>query len=357
MKDPALLQIPEEHILAAFAAMMLGSSPLDPPPDATAIAVMASKLAAPRPARRPGDVEGTRAYRSVYSLAREQGAPLRKSGYRADRASATRAWIVLESTLDLRHRQRAGIALRYVFGLPSAGVARVLGLSSKRTAELLRSATANVAKRAGGRVDVARHLRSVGAMVRARDVPPEARRPAGQARSVVKLLLSSPAETASPDSAIAASIARIPRPVYRVRESTAPVPRLAALVPAPIAAEKRPRRARLLVAACVAALAFLGAFAPTAILQPSGRVPLATVPIAPGVQDAVARSVDVPQASPAYRVQIGDTLWSIAGTLLGDAHRWRDVWRTNAGRVMLDGSRFVDPNLIQPGWRLRLPGG
>ncbi len=355
MKHPALLEIPDESILAAFAAMMLGSSPLDPPPDATAIAAMASRLAAPRPARRPGDIEGTRAFRSVYALAREQGASHRHGGYRADRSFATRAWIVLESALDLRHRQRAAVALRYVFAFSTAGVARVLGLSHARAAEVLRAATANVAKGAGGRIDVARHLRSIGAMVRANARRNE-ERPDADARSVVKLLLSPVAEAAAARGRPGPhETSWIPRPVYRVREADAPAPRLAALLPAAGVPARPKRRPGLLPAACLAALAFLAALTPNVLLRPPGRVPLATVPVAPAIQEVTAQAFDAPAVPSAYRVRPGDSLWSIAGTVLGDAGRWREVWRFNAGRVMSGGVRFVDPNLIQPGWRLRLP--
>lgn len=356
MKAPALLEFPDEQILAAFAAIMLGSSPLDPPPDATAIAAMASRLAEPRPARRPGDVEGTRAFRSVYSLAREQDHPPKRDGYRADRSTATRAWIVLESAFDLRHRQRAAIALRYVFGLPNAHVARVLGLSQTRAAEVLRAATANVAKGAGGRVDVARHLRTIGGMVRTNGRPSHDGETVGEARSVVKLLLSPVADAAATRGRTSGLVAPpIPRPVYRVRDPEGETPRLSALVPEPAAPARPKRRTGLLVAACLAALAFLATFTPGALLRPSGRVPLATVPVAPIVQEATTQVLDAPAPVFAYRVRPGDTLWSIAGTVLGDAGRWPEVWRSNAGRLMSEGVRFVDPNLIQPGWRLRVP--
>ncbi|MGH2727434.1 MAG: hypothetical protein ACRDKS_10745, partial [Actinomycetota bacterium] len=130
---------------------------------------MATRLAERQGARRPGDVEGTRAFRSVYALAREPAAAHRRNGSRGDRPGrqgATKASIVLAATLDLRHRQRAALALRYVVGIQAAGVARILGLSQNRTMELIRSASVNVSKAAGGRVDVARHLRSIGTMVR-----------------------------------------------------------------------------------------------------------------------------------------------------------------------------------------------
>ena len=72
--------------------------------------------------------------------------------------------------------------------------------------------------------------------------------------------------------------------------------------------------------------------------------PHATAP----VHHAVARAV--------VRVARGDSLWAIAGRSLKDPLRWREIWRLNHGRVMADGRRFTDPDLILPGWRLRLPG-
>ena len=51
----------------------------------------------------------------------------------------------------------------------------------------------------------------------------------------------------------------------------------------------------------------------------------------------------------------GDTLWGIAAQHLGDAERWRDIFRLNAGRQQPDGKTLSDPDLILPGWHLRLP--
>ncbi|MGH2727672.1 MAG: LysM peptidoglycan-binding domain-containing protein, partial [Actinomycetota bacterium] len=79
------------------------------------------------------------------------------------------------------------------------------------------------------------------------------------------------------------------------------------------------------------------------------------VPVAPLIHEAPREVLEAAAPILAYRVRPGDSLWSIAGTHLGDASRWREIWRSNAGRLMGDGARFVDPNLIQPGWSLRLP--
>ena len=53
-------------------------------------------------------------------------------------------------------------------------------------------------------------------------------------------------------------------------------------------------------------------------------------------------------------VKPGDSLWLLAEQHLGDALRWRDIFELNVGQ--LDGGGTLrDPNLIHPGWRLRLP--
>ena len=53
-------------------------------------------------------------------------------------------------------------------------------------------------------------------------------------------------------------------------------------------------------------------------------------------------------------VKPGDSLWLLAELHLGDAMRWPEIFELNAGQ--LDGGGTLrDPNLIHPGWRLRLP--
>ena len=50
-----------------------------------------------------------------------------------------------------------------------------------------------------------------------------------------------------------------------------------------------------------------------------------------------------------------DDLWDLAEAYLGDPFRWREIWELNAGRLQPDGQRFVEPQLIRPGWVLQLP--
>ena len=53
-------------------------------------------------------------------------------------------------------------------------------------------------------------------------------------------------------------------------------------------------------------------------------------------------------------VQPGDTLWGIAEHYLGDPLRWREVFELNEGKLPAGGV-LSHPNVIHPGWRLRLP--
>lgn len=62
-----------------------------------------------------------------------------------------------------------------------------------------------------------------------------------------------------------------------------------------------------------------------------------------------------PDGAVAYEVRPGDSLWRIAERLLGDGFRWGEIWELNARREMERGRRFVNPDLIYPGWWLELP--
>ena len=55
-------------------------------------------------------------------------------------------------------------------------------------------------------------------------------------------------------------------------------------------------------------------------------------------------------------VQPGDTLWDIAATHLGDGARYPEIADLNHDMWQSDGGRLTDPDLIRPGWVLRLPG-
>jgi hypothetical protein len=50
-----------------------------------------------------------------------------------------------------------------------------------------------------------------------------------------------------------------------------------------------------------------------------------------------------------------DTVWDIAQRTLGDPFRYGEIYDLNRDRIMPDGRRFADADLIHPGWQLFLP--
>lgn len=49
-----------------------------------------------------------------------------------------------------------------------------------------------------------------------------------------------------------------------------------------------------------------------------------------------------------YVVERGDSLSKIAKRFYGDASQWKRIFEANRDRIR-------DPDLIQPGWRLKIP--
>ena len=74
---------------------------------------------------------------------------------------------------------------------------------------------------------------------------------------------------------------------------------------------------------------------------PVGDVPVGDVPVG-----------DVPVGD--VIVERGDTLWEIAQDRLGDGYRYPEI-AAASGHVQADGDRLTDPDLIRPGWTLRVP--
>lgn len=53
-------------------------------------------------------------------------------------------------------------------------------------------------------------------------------------------------------------------------------------------------------------------------------------------------------------VERGDNPWTLAETHLGEGMRWRELWDLNQGLPQSDGRAWTDPEIILPGWHLRL---
>ena len=50
-----------------------------------------------------------------------------------------------------------------------------------------------------------------------------------------------------------------------------------------------------------------------------------------------------------------DCLWDIAERHLGDGRRYKEIYELNRGKLQPDGKRLHNPDLIFPGWQVRLP--
>jgi len=69
-----------------------------------------------------------------------------------------------------------------------------------------------------------------------------------------------------------------------------------------------------------------------------------------------SRAVEVVDGQRYYIVEEGDSLRGIAARLLGDEARWPEIFDVNRDTARLtDGRTLIDPDLIWPGLRLRLP--
>ncbi len=90
--------------------------------------------------------------------------------------------------------------------------------------------------------------------------------------------------------------------------------------------------------------------------EPAGPQPSATAPAVGAVRESRAA-----RPGPEYVVEpphggYYDSLWDIAERFLGDGQRWREIYELNESREQPDGRALTRPELIRPGWRLRLPG-
>lgn len=77
-------------------------------------------------------------------------------------------------------------------------------------------------------------------------------------------------------------------------------------------------------------------------------------PDATGVRQGVVDE-PAPATESSYTVRPGDTLWGIAEQRVGDPRRYRDIYQLNAGQPQDIGGHLADPDVLIPGWVLRIP--
>lgn len=70
---------------------------------------------------------------------------------------------------------------------------------------------------------------------------------------------------------------------------------------------------------------------------------------------AEAAAMAAVEAHDTYTVCQGDSLWKIAGDKLGNPDEWRAIWVLNRHHTFADGRTFTQPDIIHPGWVLKLP--
>jgi nucleoid-associated protein YgaU/DNA-binding SARP family transcriptional activator len=92
--------------------------------------------------------------------------------------------------------------------------------------------------------------------------------------------------------------------------------------------------------------------------QPDGHALTDSHWLRPGWRLIIPDESPHPQSavlSRTYTVKPHDTLWGIAARHLGDPERYREIVALNLHHPQLDGHALTDPDVLRPGWVLRLP--
>jgi len=348
-------QEPSRDPFELFAAILL-RRPLEPlEPDTSALVGWARAESSRwvSAGRASVETENVLAYRFLYAALRDSATT---SARPIADPRAPRWERVLLAMCGLRHRQRAALALRHCVALSSAQTAEVLGVSAGEARRVIEGAIAGVARIVAEPVDVGRSLRVAASGAR---MPGSRSTAAGNVgrmpRAVMRNWVGSgltpqPEPTPAATSAVERMLQRAedePPDILPAPPDPAGFPRVLRVT----ARHRSRRHGPALAAALVLTI--------LAVLMPAsaGDRERGTGAPATVLGEQVVRATPEPAAMVARTVVVepGDTLWSISATRLGDPFAWRAVWRANRGVVMGPGARFDDPDLIQPGWRLRLP--
>lgn len=186
-----------------FAALLLGR-PFDEPDLAIRACTrwaQAESRRAVSTGRAPVERAELLAFRLIYRALRAEAAAVKPSA--AGPAKGEAQWRrTLGAMSSIRHRQRAALTLRYMFGLTDSDAGWVIGI--KDATPVLAPAIQRVVRVLGGPADVPRALRTAGKKlcppVMAVQLPPVARLPRPVIRTLIAPPLADP-QTTEPDTA------------------------------------------------------------------------------------------------------------------------------------------------------------
>jgi nucleoid-associated protein YgaU len=333
-------------------------APFEPLPDPIETIVHESELKAAQivaAGRAPVAKRDGVALQLIYRALREQASAVPHR----DITTGSRSMRALASLSLLRQRQRALLIFTSILSLNVADAAAIVGIGHAEARRLMGNAERTLAKALGGPWDLkqalrgaAREMAKASQQEAAPPVPPRIPRP------VVRLLLADPPARAPAPPVFTMADPSTIDALLAMAEAEPPdfIPAVPPKPPIPIPAETV-RRARMLPRAAAVVIAATVMVLAALIPMGSGGAPRRVV-VAPVVKAVHVAPQTVHAAAKPVVVQIkaGDTLWAIAGQRLGDPRRWTQIWHANRGRRMAGGERFTDPNLIRPGWVLRLSG-
>ena len=337
--------------------------------------------------RAPAGGERLETFSVVYRALRAEAAAIAPSRERIERGARWQR--AVRALASLRHRQRAAVSLHHVFGLSVDDTARVLGVKPPECARVIASGAAAMVRALGEPTDVARALRAARPHLAGRQTSEETPdRVVSLPRAVVRALLEPPPAippamqpameppAAPPSEPPAALRGSGPRPLPTPQASPVEAllaraelegPDIAPPVPPPavpslpdiVPDRSNPRGSGRWIVAIAAAMLVLAALSPAhgrrAEAHPSASV---AQPAPSDVSSPQPNAGSIPAAVPAVAfVERGASLWRLAERTLGDGRRWKEIWLLNQGTLMLQGERFRSPDLIKPGWKLRLPRG
>jgi nucleoid-associated protein YgaU len=103
----------------------------------------------------------------------------------------------------------------------------------------------------------------------------------------------------------------------------------------------------------------------TALTDATQTIPAGTTFRLPAGATAESRTGGTRQAGPAeqkptqtaYTVKPGDNLWDISEEAYGDPTRYGEIFRASQGIAQPGGGVLIDPDHIEVGWQLTIPGG